>query len=119
MLGSSKRVLALLVAGLCSLLIAADLHAGIIRRGQNRRAGIFARRSNNRKNTTTVTTSTAASGTATSGQTATAGTGAGLSVRGQSPDGTASRTGASTGANSATPSSQLPPPGGAPTRQPQ
>ena len=110
MLGSSKRFLALFVAGLCSLLIVADLHAGLIRRGQNRRAGIFARRSNNR-NTTTVTTNTAATGAATSGQMATSGTTGNLTVRGQSPSGTESRTGASAGATGSTATPPLPPPG--------
>src|SRR5262245_36608568 len=109
MLGSSKRTLALIVAGLCSLLIVADLNAGLIRRGQNRRAGIFARRSNNRNTTTVTSTPT---GAATSGQMATPGSTGNLSVRGQSPDGPETRTRANAGATGNTVTPPLPPPGG-------
>ena len=118
MSGSSKRVLLLIVAGICSLMIVADAQAGIFRRGQNGRNGVFARRLNNRsRNTVTATTTTAATGAATSGQAATTGTGSGLSVRGQSPDGSEARTGANASAAAAgvAPPPALPPPGGART----
>src|SRR4029450_10055957 len=108
MSGSTKRVLLLIVAGICSLMIVADAQAGIFRRGQNGRNGVFARRSNNRsRNTVTATTTTAA----TSGQAATPGTGSGLSVRGQSPDGSEARTGANASAAAAgvAPPPALPP----------
>ena len=122
MSGSSKRVLLLIVAGICSLMIVADAQAGIFRRGQNGRNGFFARRSNNRSGATvTATTTTAATEATTSGQAADAGASGNLSVRGQSPEGTEARTGAyaNPAASGVNPPPQLPPPGGARTPRPQ
>ena len=122
MLRSSKRVLWYLVAGFCCLLIVADAQAGIFRRGQNGRSGIFGRRANNRSATTTTATTAAAAGATVGGQAATTGAGSNLSVRGQSPEGTETpRTGAyaNPAAQGVTPPPQLPAPSGAQTPRPQ